>query len=234
MKLLSRLLTFTVALLGLTSLPVGAQSTHLLPTLQPLVQQVSREFDQIPAERRQVLQELAGYIRARLEAKEAPQLTFICTHNSRRSHLAQIWAQTAATFYGVPGVKTFSGGTEATACNERTVAALQRAGFDVTNSTPGQKNPVYLVRYSPVQPPLRTFSKVYSSEGNPKSHFAAVMTCDQADKNCPLVTGSALRRSLPYVDPKVADGTEREAATYDERCRQIAREMCFLMQQVRP
>lgn len=175
---------------------------------------------------------MALFIRSKVQAKEEPQLTFICTHNSRRSHLTQIWAQTAAAYYDVAGVKTFSGGTEATACNERTVAALKRAGFDINNSTPDQKNPVYLVNYSPAAEPLRAFSKVYSGEGNPTSNFVALMTCDNADKNCPVVEGSVLRVPIPFVDPKVSDGTDKEAATYDERCRQIAREMFFLMKQV--
>lgn len=146
--------------------------------------------------------------------------------------MTQIWAQTAASYYDVPGVKTFSGGVEATACNERTVAALTRAGFTITNSTPGQKNPVYLVKYSEQAEPIRAFSKVYSGEDNPKDNFVAVMTCDHADQNCPVVEGSVLRVSIPFVDPKVSDNTEAEAGTYDERSRQIAREMFFLMKQV--
>ena len=34
---------------------------------------------------------------------------------------------------------------------------------------------------------------------------------------------------MPFVDPKVSDGTPEEAATYDERCAQIAREMLWVM-----
>jgi arsenate reductase (thioredoxin) len=219
-----------IALAAITTL--SAKDSDVLPALQPVISQVTQEFDQIPAERQEALKKVAAFIRSKEQAREESRLTFICTHNSRRSHLTQIWAQTAAAYYDVPGVKTFSGGTEATACNERTVAALKRAGFDINNSTPDQKNPVYLVKYSPAAAPLRAFSKVYSGEGNPKSDFVALMTCDNADKNCPVVFGSTLRVPIPFVDPKVSDGTDKEAATYDERCRQIAREMFFLMKQV--
>lgn len=211
---------------------LSAKDSEVLPTLRPVIAQVTQEFDQIPPERQKALKKTALFIRSKVQANEAPQLTFICTHNSRRSHLSQIWAQTAAAYYDVPGVKTFSGGTEATACNERTVAALQRAGFEIDNTTPDQKNPIYLVKYSPVAKPLRAFSKVYSGEGNPTQNFIALMTCDTADKNCPVVEGSVLRVPIPYIDPKVADSTPQEAATYDERCKQIAREMFFLMSQV--
>ena len=58
------------------------------------------------------------------------------------------------------------------------------------------------------------------------------MSCSQADRNCPLVPGCAARIALPYDDPKDFDGTDREAAMYDERCRQIAREMLFVFSQV--
>ncbi len=230
MKTASYLVT-AAALLCLSS-TASAKDTDVLPALKPMIDQITKEFDQIPAERQLMLKKTALFIRSKLQAKETPQLTFICTHNSRRSHLSQIWAQTAAAWYDVVGVKTFSGGTEATACNERTIAALTRAGFAITNSTPGEKNPVYLVKYSGQAEPIRAFSKVYSAEGNPKDNFVALMTCDHADKNCPVVEGAVMRVPVHYVDPKVSDGTPQEAATYDERCKQIAREMLFLMKQV--
>jgi arsenate reductase (thioredoxin) len=223
-------LLLPVVLVAVSSL--RAKDTDVLPELNPLISAVTQEFDRIPTERQKALRKVALFIRSKIQAREEPSLTFICTHNSRRSHLSQIWAQTAAAYYDVAGVRTFSGGTEATACNVRTVSALKRAGFDITNSTPELKNPVYLVRFSPSAEPLRAFSKVYSEGGNPKSNFVALMTCDQADKNCPVVEGSVLRVPIPYVDPKVSDGTGDEAAVYDERSRQIAREMFFLMKQV--
>lgn len=221
-------LCLIVAALSTVSVTRAGQN-DMLESLQPSIHRAISEFDQIPAERQQELEKIADFVRSKGAVGEPAHLTFICTHNSRRSHLSQIWAQTAALYYGVAQVKAFSGGTEATVCNPRTVAALQRAGFEVTNTTPDRENPVYEVRYSPGAEPIRTYSKKYSSGGNPMEDFVAIMTCSQADQNCPLVMGSVLRMAIPYVDPKVSDGTEAEAATYDERCRQIAREMFFLM-----
>lgn len=220
------------ALAAIHANAISAAPTDLLETLKPMVTQITSEYDQIPAERQRELKKIALFVRSKVQAGEEPQLTFICTHNSRRSHLSQIWAQTAAAFYGVPGVKTFSGGTEATACNYRTVRALRRAGFSVSNSTPGEKNPQYLVQYSEEAAPLKAFSKVYHKDGNPTSNYIAVMTCSHADKNCPIVEGSLMRVAIPFVDPKASDGTDQESSTYDERCRQIAREMFFMMSQV--
>jgi arsenate reductase len=53
------------------------------------------------------------------------------------------------------------------------------------------------------------------------------MTCSHADKNCPTVTGASLRIPITFEDPKAADGTAKEAATYDKRSAQIAREMLY-------
>ncbi len=198
---------------------------QLLPALQSYVTSALAEFDQISQERKKMLGPLADYIQARVARKEAVQLTFICTHNSRRSHLSQLWAQAAAYYFGIADVKSYSGGTEATAFNPRAVKAVEKAGFRV-EETEKSLNPIYLVTYAPDQPPVKAFSKVYDEGGNPTSDFGAVMTCTQADENCPFIPG-ATRISLPYDDPKAFDDTPQEGATYDERCRQIARELFY-------
>ncbi|MDO9104514.1 MAG: hypothetical protein Q7U57_06085 [Methylovulum sp.] len=221
---------FAVLLLGLAS-PASASQDDVLPAIRPYIAKITQEFEQIPVERQLQLKKTALFVRSKIQAGEIAQLTFICTHNSRRSHLAQIWTQTAAAFYGVGGVQTFSGGTEATAMNIRTVDALRRVGFILTDSTGGE-NPVYLVKYSTTKPELRAFSKLYNADGNPQDNYAALMTCSQADKNCPVVQGSTLRIPIHYEDPKLADNLPEEIARYDERTRQIGREMFYMMAQV--
>jgi arsenate reductase len=200
---------------------------NLSPMLAKYVAARTAQFDVIAADRQAKLDELATYIRKQRDAGEPVRLVFICTHNSRRSHMAQLWAAAAAASYGIDDVETFSGGTEATAFNPRAVAALERAGFEIKTSAPADANPKYLVRLSSGADPIECFSKVYDQAPNPKSDFCAVMTCSSADKACPLVSGATLRLAIPYDDPKVADGTPDETATYDERCAQIAREMLF-------
>ncbi len=177
------------------------------------------------------LRQAAAFIRGRVDQGKPADLTFICTHNSRRSHLCQIWAQTAAAYYGLTNVATYSGGTEATACNIRTVRALRRAGFSIAQST-GGSNPVYLAQYSESRPAAKMYSKRFASAENPQKDFAAVFSCDDAAKRCPVVEGAALRLPILYVDPKVSDNSPAEAATYDERSGQIAREMFYLMSSV--
>jgi len=55
------------------------------------------------------------------------------------------------------------------------------------------------------------------------------MTCSDADENCPFIPGAELRLPLTYDDPKAADDTPQEAARYDERLRQIGRELFFAL-----
>jgi len=186
----------------------------------------------VSAERKVVLGEIAAGIAAQLESGKPAKLTFICTHNSRRSHMSQIWAQTAAYYYGLADVHAFSGGTETTACNCRTVTAMRRAGFDIQD-TPTGDNPIYLGRYADDRPAIRAYSKLYNSEPNPKRDFIALMTCSVADKTCPIVRGAIARHAIHYADPRVCDDTPTETVAYNERCREIAREMFYIMSEVR-
>lgn len=189
------------------------------------------EFTEIAPVRRALLEEVARFVEGRTRVAREARLTFICTHNSRRSQLAQVWAQAAAANYGVPNVHTYSGGTEATAFDPRAVAALERAGVSIEKKGGGD-NPFYEVRLFESGPPLMTFSKRYGDKPNPTRGHCAVMTCSQADEACPVVEGAAMRVAIPYDDPKAADGTEAEAGIYDERCRQICREMLYAFSRV--
>lgn len=202
-----------------------------LPQLRSYIESVQKEADQIPDDRKQQLKKIALFVQTKLAANEPAQLMFICTHNSRRSHTSQIWAQTLAAYHGLEGVKTFSAGTEVTAFNERAVQALERAGFKITKST-GGNNPVYSVQYASGAEPIKAFSKLMNDAANPQSNFCAVMNCSHADQHCPFVPGALLRISMPYDDPKDFDGTPQETAMYVERCRQIAREMAYLFSYV--
>jgi arsenate reductase len=204
----------------------------LLPVLRTYVSEVAAEVETLSTERKEVLGQIATDITARLAANKPAYLTFICTHNSRRSHMSQIWAQTAAYYYGLNNVHAYSGGTEVTACNCRTVTAMRRVGFDITDLTTGD-NPVYSIRYAEDRPPIRAYSKIYNADDNPKQEFIALMTCSAADKSCPQVTGAIGRYAIHYIDPRLCDDTPTETTAYNERCRQIACEMFYIMAEVR-
>lgn len=209
------------------------QSTYstLYKSLQETITSLEKEFDSISAERKVILNQLTEFIQKKRDAKQTINLIFICTHNSRRSHLSQIWAQAAAAYYGIQYVESFSGGTEATTFNPRAVKAMQDAGF-VIHANEQSSNPVYEVRFANDASPILAYSKKYDSGANPQKGFAAIMTCSHADENCPVVTGMEKRISLPYNDPKDFDDTPLEATKYAERVREIGREILFAFSKV--
>jgi arsenate reductase len=182
-------------------------------------------------ERKGLLKPLIDYINSKVSESQPILLNFICTHNSRRSHLAQIWAQTAAAYFNIQNVACFSGGTEATALFPMVITTLEKAGFK--NSKENEdNNPVHKISYSETAPTILAFSKKYDDAANPKSGFAAVMTCSQADAGCPFVAGSEKRISIMYEDPKVSDGTPLQQQVYKERNEQIATEMKYVFSKI--
>ncbi len=159
-------------------------------------------------------------------------MIFICTHNSRRSHMGQIWAQVLAEHFGIEGVNTYSGGTEATAFHPNAVTGLGKSGL-VISSDEAETNPRYNVSWNEEGPQLSgVFSKKFSHEVNPQQGFLAIMVCSSADEACPFVPGAESRVAIPYDDPKAFDGTSQEAAKYEERSIQIARELAWMYQQI--
>jgi arsenate reductase len=196
------------------------------------IKQLKDSIELIPNDRKQLLNQFAEYISNKLKDGKEVNLTFICTHNSRRSHISQIWAQTASEYYGISNIKCYSGGTEATAFNPRAVKAMTNAGFKLEKKDDSD-NPVYLVYYADDRDPIECFSKVYSDEYNPQKDFAAIMTCSDADENCPVVFGAEARFPIRYDDPKEFDGTKLEEEKYDERVEQIGREMFYAISEVK-
>lgn len=197
--------------------------------LQPISDWIRKFADgTIDLERKNQIETGAAFIASKIGRQKNADVVFICTHNSRRSQLAHVWASVAAAHFGLAQVRSFSGGTEVTACNERTVASLQRFGFDIDTPVDGSdSNPKYLVRYSPDAPPIECDSKLFTSIET--RQFAAMMCCADVDGKCPIVTGAAIRIAWHYDDPKVADDTSAEESRYDERSEQIGADMYRMM-----
>lgn len=186
----------------------------------------------VSEERKVVLKPLADYIQNKVNANDEIRLNFICTHNSRRSHLSQIWAQTMAFQFGIKNVFCYSGGTEATALFPKVAETLVNQGFQIEKVSQ-EHNPVYAIKFDANQHPIIGFSKTYFDDFNPKSNFAAIMTCSNADEGCPIVFGAEARFPIKYDDPKVFDSTEVMNEKYAERSLQIASELYFVFSQIK-
>ncbi len=199
--------------------------SNLLKTVE-LISNIS-----VSEERKEVLKPLIDYIQSKVDINQEIRLNFICTHNSRRSHLSQIWAQTMAYQFGISKVFCYSGGTEATAMFPKVAETLSIQGFQIQKLSQ-ENNPVYAVKFNENQAPIICFSKTYNDEFNPKNNFGAIMTCNNADEGCPIVFGAEARFPIKYNDPKAFDGTDLMNEKYAERSLEIASEMYFVFSKI--
>jgi arsenate reductase len=191
-------------------------------------------FDQIDEAHRAASAELVDWIVENYEPGKPLPIVCVCTGNSRRSILTATMVSLAGLYAGLPEVTGYSGGTEPSAFNARTVSALRAIGLEIEptgkeapRGHEGGANPVYRVRYatpaSGVRHETEEFSKKYDDAANPRTGFAAIMVCSEADRGCPVVKGADARIAAPYLDPKLYDGSDLETVKYAERRDDIGR-----------
>jgi arsenate reductase len=202
-------------------------------TLFPEIENVFKtlDFESISENRKIIVQPLIDYIQKKATNGQEIRLNLICTHNSRRSHLSQVWAQTAASYYNIKNVFCYSGGTEATAMFPMAAKTLVKQGFQIKAIAEGN-NPVYSIKYAKNKHPIIGFSKTFDDDFNPQSEFAAIMTCSSADQGCPFIAGAEVRIPITFEDPKAFDNTPQQAEKYEERSVQIATEMFYVFSQI--
>ncbi len=191
----------------------------------------SLNIESISVERKETLQPLIDFINTKVNDIQEIRINFICTHNSRRSHFSQIWAQTMANYFNIKNVFCYSGGTEATALFPMVAETLEISGFVVKKISEGN-NPIYSIKYAKNEHPIIGFSKKLDDDFNPKSEFAAIMTCSQADGGCPFIAGAEKRIPITFEDPKEFDNTSQQAEKYNERSLQIATELFYVFSQI--
>lgn len=219
-----------------------AESKQKLEAICQIISNQIKEDDSfISEERKAKLEEIIQYAKSKINENKDLNLTFICIHNSRRSHFSEVWFHIASLFHNLK-VNTSSGGTSETACNYRVISSFNRFGFDVT-STLSTKNENGVEIISSDTNPLYTFdfkgqskflfSKVFNCDYNPNSNFVAVMVCSEAETNCPYVFAADSRISMPFSDPSEFDGTELESEGYDKKSIEIALEMFYLVSKIK-
>ena len=218
----------------LVVLPIQAvvklNNTTMFQNLNTTIESISKTT--IAEERKVVLQPLIDFIQTKVDTQQSIRLNFICTHNSRRSHLSQIWAQTMAFHFGIRNIFCYSGGTEATAMFPKVGETLTNQGFQIQQLS-NENNPVYAVKYDENEAAIVCFSKTFDDAFNPTSEFAAIMTCSSADAGCPFIAGAEKRLPIRYNDPKAFDGTEQMNEKYAERSLEIASELYFVFSKIK-
>jgi hypothetical protein len=231
MKTTIKIITIAICLAFVSSFTNGPK-IKFAKKLSVYCKTLPDDFDKISEERKKDIIEMGDYIIEKRSENKKCNLLFVCTSNSRRSHMAQIWAYTASLYYGVDSIFTFSGGTEATKVNINAINAIRRCGFSAS-TTNESNNPIWTIGFGTSTGQFPIFSKKYTHSQNPKAHFCAFMVCAEADKSCPVVDGADIRIALPYDDPKHFDNTPSQDQKYDERCHQIATEMFFMFDYVK-
>ena len=202
---------------------------HLIPNIEKFIKEYCTV--EIAEERKIMVKPLIEYVQTQVESNSPIRLNFICTHNSRRSHFSQIWAQAMSFYFGLDNLISYSGGTEATALFHMVVTTIRSQGFEV-QALSESTNPIYAIRYSNNEHPIIGFSKTMNNTFNPSSNFAAIMTCDSANEACPVVPGADKRIPITYKDPKEFDSSPLQAEKYQEKSIEIAREMHYIFNQI--
>lgn len=175
---------------------------------------------------------MIDYIQIKVSNNDEVRLNFICTHNSRRSHFSQVWAQVAASYFNFSNVFCYSGGTESTALFPVVAATLSASRFKISKLSQGD-NPIYGIKYTDNEHPIIGFSKKFDDQFNPKAEFAAILTCSSADQGCPFIAGAEKRIPITFEDPKAFDGSNQQTEKYQERSMQIATELFYVFSKIK-
>ena len=201
-------------------------------TLKEYIKVILKNIDMgLEKDRKDKLVELAQIIKINHEQQNTVKITFICTHNSRRSQFSQVWAHVSSLYFKLDFIKPFSGGIEIDTVNLNVINSLINTGLKIEKTLRGKA--IYQLKSFKKDKGINLYSKVYNSKLNPSEHFIAIMTCSDADQMCPVIKGAYKKISLPYSDPRVADNTGLEKEVYNQTCSIIAEEMFYLMKQVK-
>ncbi len=199
---------------------------NLIPKVEKFIQFRINDFDEIDEFRKTLIKSLVDYIIKCIKKQNFVRLMFLCTYNSRRSHLSQVWATIAAYYYEIPNVETFSGGTEETSIYKSSMDVLKIAGMEINQSN--GTNPIYEILYAKDVKAIKAYSKVYYIRENPTEKYGAIVNCSKADKSCPIITGADFRFTMLYKDPKEFDNTKFELEKYIETNNIIATELLYV------
>ena len=203
----------------------------MYPKIELIISKLLLNFNSIPLPRKQKLIELAAHLKVALSSANPLNLVFVCTHNSRRSHMGQLWGHLAANYYGVNNVNSFSAGTEVTELNSNVIEMLQKVGCKVSTFQ-NVSNPAYFIEFGENQS-LTCFSKLMEHEANPRADFFAIMMCTEAEANCPFVPGAIARIGLPFDDPKAYDNTPMVSDAYLSTFEEIGVQILYLFNQIK-
>ena len=104
---------------------------------------LKKHLKNISSDREIALKAVAKAIYQDVKSSGKAQVIFICTHNSRRSQLAELMLSHLLRLNNISHIYCYSGGTEATAFNHRMVKAVIDFGIPLLKYGP-DSNPLYI------------------------------------------------------------------------------------------
>ena len=165
--------------------------------------------------------EIANHIRKNGSAN----LVYVCTHNSRRSQFAQLWSAHHSEMLKLP-ITSYSAGTEKTACHPNVLEVLRNEGFGIESDVDNHR-----VVWNGNT--LTTLGSKTIDSGDLPNEFFAIMTCSDADENCPFIPSALGRFRLTFEDPKWSDKTNDAIKVYQETSLTISNDIKYLLQQIK-
>ena len=201
----------------------------LTPELKHYLDNCAPQTSKIENGRKALLDKMAKHFRS--DKAGAKTWLFVCTHNSRRSQMAQAMWLAVTEYYNLGEIGAYSAGTQQTALHFYALMALEHAGFQFLKSKEG-KNPHYALLDNTNQEVKLLYSKTLEDSSLPQEEFTAIMVCDHADANCPFVPGAGARFGLHYSDPKAYDSSPDPLQHYDDTLCQITHELLYIASRV--
>ena len=200
--------------------------------LHALIQSFEEQALSITEERKSSLEAMAQIISEELTSNQHLDIVIICTHNSRRSQVGELWIRTLVKYFSIENVHAFSGGTEATALHPNMAQAIITTGWKMLHENNQSSNPTYHISIAGEES-QKMFSKKYDDAFNPEKDYLAILVCEEAAEACPIVIGAKHRFPLPYSDPKAFDDTEKQNEKYLECVSLIGTEFFYCFSKVK-
>ncbi len=149
--------------------------------------------------RKKRLDNIASVINENLNKTRS--IVFLCTHNSRRSQICEVWGKVFAEIYRKK-ININSAGAFKTVVHSQVYESIVKCGLVVDN-----KKEIFFDKKK-----FKLNSKTIDSLT--MKNFIAVMTCSNAEKSCPNDPRSIRNIKMFFNDPRIYDETDKMSREY--------------------
>ena len=167
--------------------------------------------------RKKRLDNIASVINENLNKTRS--IVFLCTHNSRRSQICEVWGKVFAEIYRKK-ININSAGAFKTVVHSQVYESIVKCGLVVDN-----KKEIFFDKKK-----FKLNSKTIDSLT--MKNFIAVMTCSNAEKSCPNDPRSIRNIKMFFNDPRIYDETDKMSREYLNTTIYIAEELNYIFKNI--